>query len=77
LFGNAIALVIFSVCSRCRCPRTRGELGWTPKSDRVDIFAELAHAKFMAIRDTRPDDLEYTYGTPEDLVAARSGARSN
>jgi nucleoside-diphosphate-sugar epimerase len=71
MFGNAIALVIFSVCSRSRCPRTRGELGWTPKHDRLDIFAELAHPKFMAITDTRPDDLEYTYGTREDLVAAR------
>ena len=68
LFGNAIALVIFSVCSRCRCPRTRGELGWTPNSDRLDIFAELAHPKFMAITDTRVDDLEYTYGTREDLL---------
>jgi nucleoside-diphosphate-sugar epimerase len=75
LFGNAIALVIFSVCSRCRCPRTRGELGWTPNADRLDIFAELAHPKFMAITDTRPDDLEYTYGTREDLVAARIEGR--
>jgi len=71
LFGDAIALVIFSVCSRCRCPRTRGELGWTPKSDRLDIFAELAHPKFMAITEARPDDLQYTYGTREDLLAAR------
>jgi nucleoside-diphosphate-sugar epimerase len=67
LFGNAIALVIFSVCSRSRCPRTRGELGWTPNPGRLDIFAELAHPKFMAITDARADDLEYTYGTREDL----------
>jgi nucleoside-diphosphate-sugar epimerase len=72
LFGDAVALVIFSVCSRSRCPRTRGELGWTPNSDRLDIFAELAHPKFMAITDARPDDLQYTYGTREDLIAARS-----
>jgi nucleoside-diphosphate-sugar epimerase len=77
LFGKAIALVIFSVCSRCRCPRTRAELGWIPRSDRLDIFAELAHAKFMAITGTRADDLEYTYGTREDLVAARSDVRSS
>lgn len=77
LFGNAIALVIFSVCSRSRCPRTRGELGWTPSSDRLDLFAELAHPKFMAITDSRVDDLEYTYGTREDLAAARGRERHN
>ncbi len=71
LFGHAIALVIFSVCSRIRCPRTRGELGWIPNAERLDIFAELAHPKFMAITDARPDDLEYTYGTREDLIAAQ------
>jgi nucleoside-diphosphate-sugar epimerase len=76
LFGNAVALVIFSVCSRTRCPRTRDELGWTPNPGRLDIFAELAHPKFMAITDKAVDDLEYTYGTREDLHHARSRARS-
>jgi nucleoside-diphosphate-sugar epimerase len=76
LFGNAIALVIFSVSSRVRCPRTRQDLGWTPHPDRLDLFAELAHPTFMAIQGARLDDLELTYGTPEDLRAARRGARN-
>lgn len=56
LFGNRIATNNFSLNNRTRCPRTRGELGWLPRSDRLDVFAELGHPNFMAI-DGPTDEL--------------------
>jgi nucleoside-diphosphate-sugar epimerase len=66
LFGETITRVVFSVCSRCRCPRTREELGWLPHPDRLDVHAELAHPNFMSISGARDDDLAVNYGTRQD-----------
>jgi nucleoside-diphosphate-sugar epimerase len=55
LFGNRIATNNFSLNNRTRCPRTRDELGWSPKPDRLDLFAELGHPNFMAISGLTPE----------------------
>lgn len=34
--------IVFSSCSRTVSPRARAELGWTPKPERLDIFADCA-----------------------------------
>jgi nucleoside-diphosphate-sugar epimerase len=71
VFGETITQIVFSVCSRCRCPRTRDELEWTPHPDRLDICAELGHPNFMSINGARDDDLAGTYGARRDTETPR------
>ena len=40
--------IVFSACSRTRCPRTREELGWTPRADRLDILEDCVHPAYAA-----------------------------
>lgn len=53
IFGASVTAVLFSANSRSRCPRARSELGWTPRGDRLDIFAECAHPVYRQAADTR------------------------
>lgn len=39
--------IVFSSCSRTVSPRARSDLGWEPKSERLDIFAECAHPAYL------------------------------
>lgn len=38
--------IVFSSCSRTVSPRARSELGWAPKPERLDIFAECANPAY-------------------------------
>ena len=60
LFGPFLAPVVFATNMRTRCPRTRGELGWVPHPERLDLFAELAHPAFMALGEGASDDAGFT-----------------
>ncbi len=41
IWGAFAALIVFSTCSRTRAPRARGELGWLPHPDRLDVLTEI------------------------------------
>jgi len=43
IWDKFTALIVFSVCSRSRAPRSREELGWQPSPDRLDIMEETRH----------------------------------
>lgn len=43
--------IVFSSCSRTVSPRAHSELGWTPKPDRLDIFAECAHPAYSTTEE--------------------------
>lgn len=43
--------IVFSSCSRTVSPRAHSELGWTPKPDRLDIFAECAHRAYSTTEE--------------------------
>lgn len=43
IWGRSTALIIFSVCSRSRAPRSRSELGWRPDPGRLDILEDIRH----------------------------------
>jgi hypothetical protein len=62
LFGKFVALIIFSMCSRIRCPRTREELGWKPSAERLDIFGEMGHPSFMGIKGASTDYYDLSFG---------------
>ncbi len=47
LWGDFLALIAFAMCSRSRSPRSRLELGWQPKPDRLDILEEVSNPKFL------------------------------
>jgi nucleoside-diphosphate-sugar epimerase len=64
LLGDVATQVAFACSSRIRCPRTRIELGWTPRPERLDIFADLAHPAFMENTGARNDDLETQFKAP-------------
>jgi nucleoside-diphosphate-sugar epimerase len=40
LWDRFTARIVFGSCSRSRSPRARRELGWEPRSSRLDILAE-------------------------------------
>lgn len=40
--------IVFSACSRTRCPRTREELGWAPHPDRLDILVDCVNPAYKA-----------------------------
>ena len=46
LWDRFTALIVFGSCSRSRSPRTRAELGWAPRADRIDLLAECLHPRF-------------------------------
>lgn len=73
LFGTFVAMIIFSMCSRIRCPRTREELGWAPSPDRLDIFAEMGHPSFMEIKGASSDYFGLTYGQARHSTNASTG----
>jgi nucleoside-diphosphate-sugar epimerase len=58
LLGDVATEVAFSCSSRIRGPRTRDELGFVPRPDRLDIFADLAHPAFMENAGVPNNDLE-------------------
>jgi nucleoside-diphosphate-sugar epimerase len=41
IWGKFFGRLVFSVCSRSRCPRTRRELGWSPRRFDVDEMLQL------------------------------------
>jgi len=46
LWGDFLALIAFAMCSRSRSPRSRLELGWQPRFDRLDILKEVSNPAF-------------------------------
>jgi nucleoside-diphosphate-sugar epimerase len=48
LWGDFLALIAFSMCSRSRSPRSRLELGWQPRVDRLDILEEVSNPAFWS-----------------------------
>ena len=41
IWGKFFGRLIFTVCSRSRCPRTRQELGWAPRHFDLDEMLQL------------------------------------
>jgi len=46
-WGKFETLVSMAVCSRSRSPRTRQELGWTPR--HLDLLSDIGHANYRRI----------------------------
>lgn len=46
-WGKFETLIGMATCSRTRCPRTRRELGWTPR--HLDILSDIGHAAYRAM----------------------------
>nr|WP_255643082.1 NAD-dependent epimerase/dehydratase family protein [Acidocella sp. KAb 2-4] len=40
--------IVFSACSRTRCPRTRAELGWGPNPNRLDILEDCTNPVYAS-----------------------------
>ncbi|MCH5677588.1 NAD-dependent epimerase/dehydratase family protein [Streptomyces gilvus] len=53
-WGKFPALVYFAVCSRARAPRSRGELGWEPGADRLDIMTDIGHPAYREAASAVP-----------------------
>lgn len=43
--------IVFSACSRTRCPRTRTELEWKPSASRLDILEDCINPAYIAEGD--------------------------
>lgn len=46
--------IVFSGCSRCRAPRSRGELGWRPDPDKSNILIECVASSYAAASNRIP-----------------------
>ena len=51
IWGKGLAGIVLCSCSRHRSPRSREELGWTPREDRLDILAECRNPAYAAAQE--------------------------
>jgi len=50
--------IVLQSNSRQRCPRTRADLGWTPREDRLDILEDCVHPSYsLATQRVAPSSL--------------------
>jgi nucleoside-diphosphate-sugar epimerase len=48
IWDKGLGKIILQSNSRQRCPRTRTQLGWSPREDRVDILEDCLHPDYAA-----------------------------
>lgn len=46
IWDMGLGKIVLQSNSRQRCPRTRNELGWSPREDRVDILEDCIHPAY-------------------------------
>lgn len=46
IWDKGLGKIVLQSNSRQRCPRTRNELGWSPREDRVDILEDCVHPAY-------------------------------
>lgn len=51
IWDKGLGKIILQSNSRQRCPRTRSQLGWTPREDRVDILEDCLHPAYAEITE--------------------------
>lgn len=53
IWDKGLGKIVMQSNSRQRCPRTRADLGWAPRDDRVDILEDCVHPAY-ALMTQRP-----------------------
>jgi nucleoside-diphosphate-sugar epimerase len=53
IWDKGLGKIVLQSNSRQRCPRTRADLGWMPREDRVDILEDCLHPNY-ALAKERP-----------------------
>lgn len=51
IWDKGLAKIVLQSNSRQRCPRTRSELGWRPREDRLDILEDCIHPQYAKAKE--------------------------
>lgn len=54
IWDKGLGKIVLQSNSRQRCPRTRNELGWVPREDRVDILEDCADPRYAELTERAP-----------------------